>query len=247
MLKKGVISAVCLSGLLLASCGNKKESEAIASPGPLPKAAAYSAKSASPEIGGRSVQAWYAVAMNKNEDKLEREQAIRELSGAGRPGLALLFELLRAPDTKTVETNAAWGRLVPPGFVRWQAAIAFGDLGSDGLPAAPMLITLMLNDSVVDVRGAAAMALVKLCAHDAATVEAFKDVIRRSVYYLWPAAAAVLGRIQLRDQEAEGMLTDLAHADPWRAGNDQGLWAVLINARTEARAALNRSGSPCSQ
>jgi hypothetical protein len=191
-------------------------------------------------VKGRTVQEWFDRARDKAQIKTNREDAIQVLAQGGESGAYALFELLSAKDADTVDPKAPFGMHVSPGYVRWQAAQAFSNLGKRGLPAAPRLTELIKSDDVVEVRIASAIALGRMGARDVATLKALKDVLRSEDYLVWQGAVYALAQVRPHDAETVELLKKISDADPYKVaprGNDR-LWTGVMNARMEARSAL---------
>jgi HEAT repeat protein len=191
-----------------------------------------------------TIQACYDVAMDKNQFKLTREEAIRRLGQVGQAGIGALRQLLHASDSDTVVPieGKRFGIEVQPGFVRRLAAETLGSLGSGGHDAVPELATVIRMDEVVAVRQAAAIALGKIGPTDSSAVTALKDVLKSQDYYVWQGAVFALGQLRPNDQEAISLVQYVAAIDPTAidgmTGGDMHMSIAIMNARLEAKQAL---------
>ncbi len=149
------------------------------------------------------------MAMDKNQNKLKREEAIGKLARFGPEGYRGLVGLLDASDRQTTG-GVGFGYAVPAGFVRWKAADTLGSMGRQAAGAAPRLAGLMGSDPVVQVRGAAAFAIGNTGSRDPYVIGGLKNVLKGQDYFVWQASAHALGQIKPEDQEAVDLLRRLA-------------------------------------
>lgn len=194
--------------------------------------------------GCSDVQSCYALAMDKEQPKLNREAAIQWLGKAGQPGLMALLRLLDASDADTVLpiTGQRFGIEVPAGFVRQLAVRTLGSMGSGAAPAAPTLADVLRQDPVVQVRQTAAIALGQIGANDPSVIQALKEVLKNHDYYVWQGAVFALGQLRPADQEAVDLVREVAGLEPATiermVPGDVNLGIAIMNARLEAQQAL---------
>ncbi len=108
-------------------------------------------------VKDRTVREWYNCAMDKQQNKLEREYAFQVLGMAGDSGAFALYEMLHASDQ---DPDPRFGFNVPKYWVRWKAVQTLGTMGPIARKAVPGLTLIMNNPSEsVEVRQAAAHAI----------------------------------------------------------------------------------------
>jgi len=185
----------------------------------------------------------YAMAIDKNQNKVRREEAIAKLARGGDDGLNALIRLLSASDANTVIplSGKQFGIEVAPGFVRWTAAQTLGDMRRSAMPASTTLANLMVSDPSTDVRQASAIALGKMGSRDQSVVRALKGVLKSRDYYVWQGAAFAIGQLRPEDQEAVNLLRSLAHLtyqDVQSMRVDFNTSIAITNAVVEAKKAL---------
>jgi HEAT repeat protein len=147
-----------------------------------------------------------AQVLDKTEDKLARQDAVRKISAlpAG-VSVPVLRGLLRAQDLDTVEpiTPQNFSIGVAPGFVPALAAEALGTLGTRAGDASVDLVDRLLHDERVSVRLNAGVALSRIAPHDPRVVAAFAAVLDSRDTLVW--SVAVFGLGEAGDQAAAGV------------------------------------------
>ena len=104
-------------------------------------------------VQGHTVREWYDRAMDKRQNKSEREYAFQVLGTAGDSGELALYEMLRASDE---DPDPRFGFNVPKYWVRWKAVQTLGTMGPIARKAVPGLRWIVNNpNESVEVRQAA--------------------------------------------------------------------------------------------
>jgi|SRR5271165_3896859 len=190
----------------------------------------------------------YAMAMDKSQNKLKRENAIAKLPGGGQAGLDALLHLLDASDSDTVTPirGKAFGVEVSPGFVRFHAAQTLGSMGGKARTAAPRLAQTMISDPIVSVRQASAIAIGNIGSSNQTVIEALKNVLKSHDYFVWQSAVLAIGQIRPEDREAVGLLQALAKMTAPPPRLDFNSQIAVENAIVQAKTVLGgtRNNSP---